>query len=198
MTILVVGGGVFVGRSMVEAALARGHRVCVFNRGRSPDPIPGVEHIVGDRNGDLSALASRTWDVVIDACGYFPRQVESLLRELRGRVGLYVFVSSVSAYAEHSRPGIREDDPLASDVDASGPDVTAANYGPMKAMCERVALELSERPPLLIRPGIIAGPRDPTGRLPYWVGRIARGGEVLVPGTPGNPLQLIDSRDLGL
>jgi 2'-hydroxyisoflavone reductase len=197
MTILVVGGGVFVGRAVAEAAAARGHSVFVFNRGRSSSaPPPGVGWIQGDRDRDLGALGGRTWDAVVDACGYFPGQVTSLLSALRGRLGRYVFISTVSAYADLGSPGVSEASALAGDIDPATDKVTPATYGPLKAMCERAAAA-AERPPLLVRPGIIAGPRDPTGRLAYWIRRLSKGGRILAPGTPASPLQLIDTRDLG-
>lgn len=199
MKILVIGGGVFVGRALTTAAVERGHQVTVFNRGISNSkPTPGVAWIKGDRDGDLGALTGQKWDSVVDACAYFPRQVTSLLRALDGNVGHYLLVSSVAAYKDLGRPGTREGDPLAASIDPEPTQMTPENYGPLKAMCEAAAIMAGPKATLLVRPGIIMGPWDPTGRFTYWVCRVARGGEVMAPGHPGSLQQLIDTRDLGL
>jgi 2'-hydroxyisoflavone reductase len=197
MKMLIVGGGKFVGRAAVEAASARGHAITVFNRGKTTLEVPpGVEWIRGDRDGDLGALDGRSWDAVIDTCAYFPRQVETLLKALKGRVGHYLLVSSVSVYANFAEPGNDESSPRHAPIDGAQEKVTPETYGPFKVMCENSALEWGPASTLLIRPGIIVGPHDPTGRFSYWVGRIALGGEMLVPGSPDDPLQVIDVRDL--
>jgi 2'-hydroxyisoflavone reductase len=198
MKLLVIGGGVFVGKALTTAAVERGHHVTVFNRGISnSNPSPGVAWIKGDRDGDLSALSGQKWDSVVDACAYFPRQVTSLLKALEGNVGHYLLISSVSAYANLGRPGVRENDRLATSIDPEPTMMTPANYGPLKSMCEEAAIADGPKATLLVRPGIIMGPWDPTGRFTYWVKRVARGGEVMAPGSPGAPQQLIDTRDLG-
>jgi 2'-hydroxyisoflavone reductase len=199
MKILVIGGGVFVGKALTESAVSRGHQVTVFNRGISNSkPSPGVAWIKGDRDADLSALSGQKWDSVVDICAYFPRQVTSLLKAVKGNAGHYLLVSSVAAYADLGCPATRESDPLAASIDPEPTTVTPENYGPLKAMCEEAAIKAGPKATLLVRPGIIMGPWDPTGRFTYWVRRVARGGEVMAPGHPGAPMQLIDTRDLGL
>jgi 2'-hydroxyisoflavone reductase len=198
MKLLVIGGGKFVGRAVVEAAVEAGHIVTVFNRGKTTTDVPsGVEWIRGDRDSELGRLLGRKWDAVIDTCAYFPRQVESLLRILKGNIGHYLLVSSVSVYADLSQPGITEDAPLLPGIEGAAEAVTPETYGPFKVMCEQAALENGPAGTLIVRPGIIVGPYDPTGRFSYWVQRISEGGEVLAPGRPGAPLQVIDVRDLG-
>jgi 2'-hydroxyisoflavone reductase len=198
MKLLVIGGGQFVGRAVVEAAIEDGHIVTVFNRGKTTTEVPpGVEWIRGDRDKELSLLLGRKWDSVIDTCAYFPRQVETLLRILKGNIGHYLLVSSVSVYADMSEPGLTEDKPLLPGIGGAAETVTAETYGPFKVMCEQAALENGPAATLIVRPGIIIGPYDPTGRFSYWVQRISEGGEVLAPGNPEAPLQVIDVRDLG-
>ncbi len=199
MRILILGGGIFLGRALLDAALARGHEVGVFNRGRARQDWPaGVEVMTGDRRSDLTALAaSGPWDAVIDTCGYCPADVLPTTRALAA-CPRHLFVSSVSAYAVHTEPGLREDAPLAS-AEGLAPDaaITGETYGPLKAECERVLTrELGARL-LAVRPGLIVGPGDPTGRFSYWPWRAAAGGTMLVPDAPaGAPLQVIDVRDL--
>ncbi|HZZ20641.1 MAG TPA: NAD-dependent epimerase/dehydratase family protein [Opitutaceae bacterium] len=198
MKLLVIGGGKFVGRAVVESAIENGHIVTVFNRGKTSGEVPsGVEWIRGDRDRELSLLLGRRWDAVIDTCAYFPRQVETLLRILKGNIGHYLLVSSVSVYADMSEPGLKEDSPLLPGIGGAAEAVTAETYGPFKVMCEQAALENGPSSTLIVRPGIIVGPHDPTGRFSYWVQRISEGGEVLAPGRPDAPLQVIDVRDLG-
>ncbi len=198
MNLLVVGGGKFVGRAVAEEAIARGHRVTLFNRGRTTLEVPaGVEWIRGDRDGDLGALGGRSWDAVIDTCAYFPRQVDGLLRALGGRSGHYLLVSSISVYADLTRAAIDEGSPLLARIDGASETVTPETYGPFKVMCEEAARGGKVAATLIVRPGIIVGPNDPTGRFSYWVRRVAAGGEVLAPGRPDAPIQVIDARDLG-
>jgi 2'-hydroxyisoflavone reductase len=197
MKILIIGGGKFVGRAAAEAALARGHSVTLFNRGKTTlEVLPGAEWIRGDRDGDLAILDGRTWDAVIDTCAYFQRQVEALLRALKGRLGQYLLISSVSVYADLAEPDRDESGALHPPLVGAEEKVTAESYGPFKVMCEKSALEWGPASTLLVRPGIIVGPYDPTGRFSYWVQRIAAGGGVLAPGDPDVPLQVIDVRDL--
>jgi 2'-hydroxyisoflavone reductase len=198
MNLLIIGGTRFVGRHLVEAALARSHTVTLFNRGQSnPDLFPHVERLQGDRDRDLSALQHRTWDAVIDTCGYVPRCVRRSAEMLTGAVDRYVFISTVSVYAEDNPPGMDENSPLAHLADESVDEVTGETYGGLKVLCENVVTQVctSERS-LIIRPGLIVGPHDPTDRFTYWPQRIARGGEVLAPGNPDQPVQIIDGRDL--
>jgi 2'-hydroxyisoflavone reductase len=197
MKLLFIGGTKFLGRHTVEAAVARGHEVTLFNRGRqNPDLFPEAEHLRGDRDGDLGALGGRGWDTVVDTCGYTPRVVRASARLLSKSVGLYVFVSSISVYADHSAPR-DEAGPLAAMPDETIEEVTGETYGPLKVLCERAVEEELPGRALVVRPGLIVGPHDPTARFSYWTRRVARGGEVLAPGSPDSPVQFVDARDLG-
>lgn len=196
MRLLIVGGTIFVGRALTEVALSRGHSVTLLNRGTNPDAIPdGVEHIKADRDGDLSVLTGRTWDAVIDTCAYLPRQVRSLLGALVGQPH-YTLISSISAHADLSQAGVSETSPLS--VPPSQEDIKFEweLYGPLKAGCELVSKELAEAQSLIIRPGIIVGPYDPTGRFGYWVRRMDTEKEFIAPADDASVLQVIDVRDL--
>jgi len=200
MKLLIIGGSVFVGRHLLQDALARGDQVTVFNRGKSATVWPaGVEVRHGDRKADLSALADGRWDAVIDCCGYLPRDVARLAEFLHGRVGRYVFISSISVYADFKQPN-DESGALGRIEDSDTDTVDGRTYGPLKALCEAaVTARFGAADSLLIRPGLIVGPHDPTQRFTYWPARVARaadGEAVLVPGTPDTPLQCIDVRDL--
>ena len=199
MRILVLGGTRFLGRHLVEALLARGHAVTLFNRGRSaPALFPGVRELHGERDGGLDALAREPgdWDAVVDTCGYLPRVVAQSCALLRGRAARYLFVSSVSAYASMDQPGMDEDAPLAVLDDPASEDVPK-HYGALKAACESVVREaFGEASALVVRPGLIVGPHDPTGRYTYWPLRLAAGGAVLAPEPRDAPVQCIDARDL--
>lgn len=197
MKILILGGTVFVGRHLVDSALQRGHEVTLFNRGQhNPELYPEVEKLRGDRDGDLSALEGRRWDAVIDTCGYVPRIVRASVDRLAGAVDQYAFISTISVFADTRRPGMDEDAPLGTLSDESVEEVTGETYGPLKALCERAVREGMPDRALIVRPGLIVGPNDPTDRFTYWPHRIARGGEVLAPGVPELPVQFIDVRDL--
>jgi len=191
---LVIGGGIFVGRAIVAAARARGHAVTVFNRGQSGSAPAGVEAIRGDRNADLGALKGRDWDAVIDTCAYFPRQVRALLSALGESTSHYTLVSTVMVYRHLAAAGTTEAAELHPLPDPALETVTPPTYGPLKVACEHEAAGFRDR--LIVRPGIIVGPSDPTGRFTYWVRRAGRGGELLAPGAPTDPLQLIDAQDL--
>jgi len=197
MRILVLGGTRFLGRAFVEAARERGHELTLFNRGRTnPALHPGVERITGDRDGGLAALAGRSWDAVLDPSGFFPRLVGDSAGALAGHAGRYLFVSSISVYADPIARGVDETAPVATLADPAVEDIGGGNYGGLKALCEaRVRDAFGERA-LIVRPGLIVGPHDTTDRFPYWPRRIARGGEVLAPGEPTAPTQFIDARDL--
>lgn len=208
LRILILGGTGFTGPFQVDYALARGHKVTLFNRGRSPSPEWGseVEQLHGDRNsGDLSALAGREWDVCIDNPTTLPFWVRDAGQALRGRVGHYLFISTISVYADGAKAGITEDAPLApyrgSDAMAETRETLmadmAALYGPLKALSEAEARRQFGPRATIVRPGYIVGPRDATDRFSYWPHRIAQGGEVLVPGDGRDPVQIIDGRDLG-
>jgi len=196
MRLLILGGTLFLGRHIVDSASARGHELTLFNRGRTdPTPLAGVEQIHGDREHDLSLLADSEWDVVIDTSGYLPRVVAASAELLGGTVDRYVFVSSISAYGTFPRPGLNEDAPIAPPPPSGSEDV-AAHYAELKASCERVLDRVLPGRALVIRPGLIVGPHDPTERFTYWVRRLAGGGRVLAPAAPDQPVQLIDARDL--
>jgi len=197
MRILVLGGTRFLGRAFVEAALGRGHAVTLFNRGHThPELFAGVERFRGDRDGGLAALAGREWDAVMDPSGYVPRVVAEAARALAPCAGRYLFVSSVSAYAEPLLAGADENAPLAVLKDAETEEIGGESYGGMKALCEAHVLEAFGARAAVVRPGLIVGPHDTTDRFPYWVRRLAAGGDVLAPGEPSAPVQLIDVRDL--
>jgi len=201
MRILVIGGTAFVGRHITGAALAGGHDVTLFNRGRTgPELFPQATHLTGDRDADLSALAGGEWDATIDVCAYFPRHVRSLADALGGRGGQHVYISSTSAYRTPVSPGFTEDAPLAELDDPDTEVMTDENYGALKVACERAAAELYQGPGAagltIIRPTFVIGPFDRSYRLPWWVERIARGGTVLAPGDPADPIQVIDARDM--
>jgi 2'-hydroxyisoflavone reductase len=197
MRILVLGGTRFAGRHFVDSAVQRGHQVTLFNRGVSEQgQIPGVEQLHGDRDGGLQPLESRDWEAVVDMSGFVPRAVRASAELLAGHAGRYLFVSSISAYADGMPPGFAEDASLATLEDPSIEEITGETYGALKALCEREVERAFPGGALIIRPGLIVGPRDPTDRFTYWVRRVARGGEVLAPGSPGRPVQVIDARDL--
>ena len=194
MKLLVLGGTRFLGRALVEAAVARAHDVTLFNRGQTnPDLFPEVEKIRGDRTVDLSALGGREWDAVVDVATFLPRVVQLAVDALGDRVGRYVYVSSISAYADLSTPPV-EDAPVAEldDPQSESPE----DYGPLKAACERVVADAYPDAALVVRPGLIVGPHDPTDRFTYWPRRIAEGGRALAPAPPDAPVQFIDVRDL--
>ena len=194
MRLLVLGGTVFLGRAVVAEALARGHDVTIFNRGTHPTPA-GVTQLRGDRAAsDLGALATGEWDSVIDTSGYVPRLVGASATLLAPRIGHYCFVSSVSVYAPGPAPD--ESSPVATLDDPTVEDIGGGNYGALKALCERAADAATDGRSLAVRPGLIVGPHDPTGRFTYWPHRFARGGDVLVFDRPERPTQFVDVRDL--
>ena len=199
MKILVFGGTKFLGRATVEEALERGHELTLFNRGQTnPDLFPEVEQLRGDRTKDLSALAGQEWDAVVDPSGYIPAAVRASAEELRDRVGRYLFVSTISVYADFSR-GPSEDSQRATLEDGQPEDELMPeyeNYGALKALAEDAVSDVYGDRALIVRPGLIVGPHDPTGRFTYWPHRIARGGEFLIPAPPDEPQQFVDVRDL--
>jgi 2'-hydroxyisoflavone reductase len=195
MRLLIIGGTQFVGRHIAEAAVARGHAVTLFHRGKTNvDAVPEAEHLLGDRDADLDRLAGREWDATVDACAYVPRQVSELADALGGRGGRHVFISTVSVYREPAPPNIDEDAELATLDDPTTEDVTGETYGGLKVLCERVVAERYDNP-LVIRPTYVVGPHDYTHRFTYWVNRVADGGRVVAPDLPGYQIQVIDARD---
>lgn len=196
-SILVLGGTGFLGPHVVSAALARGHAVTLFNRGKThAELFPGVEKLHGDRDGHLEALAHRTWDAVVDPSGYVPRLVKASAELLAPSVGHYVFISTISVYAKFDTANPDESLPVATLADPTSEDVKA-DYGALKALCEQAAEAAMPGRVANIRSGLIIGPGDPTGRFTHWPTRLAEGGEVLAPGDGGTPVQYIDGRDLG-
>ena len=195
MRLLILGGTEFLGRHAVETALAAGHDVTIFTRGRTnPELFPEVERLQGDRDGDLGALEGRSWDGVVDTSGYVPRILRQSAELLRDGVDRYVFVSSISVYDDFSKP-IDESTPVAQLEDPATEEVEE-NYGALKAACEAVIDEVYGDRGTSVRAGLIVGPYDPTDRFTYWPRRIAAGGDVLGPGDPSAPVQFVDARDL--
>jgi 2'-hydroxyisoflavone reductase len=197
LRILILGGTGFIGPHFVEDLRARGHTLTLFNRGkRNASLFPQVETLIGDRNGAIDALRDRSWDVVIDNSGYVPRHVRVSADLLKDRVKRYVFVSSISAYANLTEAGITEDYPTAKLADPTIEEVNGETYGGLKALCEQVVEQTFGSRATILRPSYIVGPGDPTDRFTYWPVRTARGGDMLAPGTPKDPIQFIDVRDL--
>jgi 2'-hydroxyisoflavone reductase len=195
--ILVLGGTGFIGPHIVTAALARGHTVTLFNRGKThPGLFPEVEKLHGDRDGHLEALAGRTWDAVVDPSGFVPRLVKASAELLATSVKHYVFISTISVYAKEDVVNPDESLPVATIADPTSEDVKA-HYGALKALCETAAEAAMPGRVANLRPGLIIGPGDPSGRFTHWPTRLAEGGEVLAPGDGQTPVQYIDGRDLG-
>lgn len=222
--ILILGGTGFLGPKTVEAALARGHDVTIFNRGKRektlPFPYKNVEHLYGNRDPLLPAeddrgpdgkllhpdampkgleqLHGKTWDAVIDNSGYYPRMVKASAELLAQNVKQYVFISTISAYANNKTVGADETASLATIADPTVETMGAnfENYGALKGLCEKAAETAFPGRAAIVRPGFIVGPGDPSDRFTYWPVRVARGGEVLAPGAPGDPVEWIDVRDL--
>jgi 2'-hydroxyisoflavone reductase len=196
MRVLVIGGTRFVGRHMAEAAVARGHDVTVFHRGKTgTDVVPEATHILGDRDHDLHLLADGHWDATIDACAYVPRQVAELAAALGDRSGQLAFVSTVSVYAEPMPNNSDENAPMATLDDPTTEVVDDKTYGGLKVLCEQVALDRFGPNTLIVRPTYVVGPHDYTHRFTYWVERIAAGGRVLAPEPRDYGIQVIDARD---
>lgn len=192
MRLLVIGGTVFLGRHIVALAVDAGHQVTTLNRGTHNLPEQAnVEKLIADREVDLSVLRGRSFDVVIDTCGYHPETVRKSLQALAGSVGTYVFISTVSVYGEFAAIGIGEEHPI-----KQTPPGEQGDYGSLKADCENVVNELMPESSLIIRPGLIVGPYDPTDRFTYWPARFARGGKIVVPDRLDYLVQFIDVRDL--
>jgi nucleoside-diphosphate-sugar epimerase len=196
--ILVIGGTKFVGRAFLDAAVERGHEVTLFHRGRSePDGLARAEHLHGDRDGGLAVLRGRRWDAALDTCGYLPRLVRESAELLREAVGQYVFVSTLSVYPDEVLRGANEDTPLYRPPFPDTEEITGESYGPLKVACEEAVREVFGGRSLLIRPGYIVGPHDPTDRFTSYVRRASEGGEMLAPGPPDAAVQVVDVRDLG-
>lgn len=193
--LLILGGTGFIGPHMVRHALERGHEVTLFNRGRTnPGLFPGVETLIGDRDGALDALRGKEWDYVIDNSGYVPRLVRDSANLLRDAVGRYLFTSTGSVY-DFDQDELPEDAGLLEVTDPESEDV-GRYYGPLKVMCEEAVREIFGDRGTIARLHVVAGPGDPTDRFTYWPVRIHHGGEVIAPGDMDNPVQFIDVRDL--
>jgi 2'-hydroxyisoflavone reductase len=196
MKLLILGGTSFLGPQIVEAAVARAHVLTLFNRGKTnPGLFPDIEKLHGDRNGDLKSLEGRKWDAVVDTSGFVPRLVTMSAELLAPNVKQYVFISTISVFAEGIKPGTAEDGPLATMPDETNEEVTKY-YGALKALCEKAADKAMSGRAWIVRPGLIVGPGDKTDRFSYWPVRISKGGEVLAPGDGTDPVQYIDVRDL--
>ncbi len=197
-TMLILGGTGFIGPHMTELALAKGWKVTHFNRGkRDADGVPGVETLHGDRKGQLDSLKGGKWDVVVDNTGYIPKYQKMSADLLAPNTGYCLYISSISAYASFAEPNdIGSPTGVLEDKDQE--EITNETYGPMKALCEQYVRDAYGARSSIVRPGYIVGPLDPTDRFTYWPVRVARGGEMAVPGTPADPIQIVDVRDLAV
>ena len=199
LKILIMGGTAFIGPAFAEMALARGHELAFFNRGRTnPHLFPQVERITGDRAvaEDVEQLRGREFDVVLDNSCYYPRVVDMVVDIVKDTVRQYVVISTVSVYAGYETVGMTEDAELAVLEDPTVEEVTGETYGGLKVLCEQAAQKVLPDRTTIIRPGLIVGPMDRTDRFTYWPVRVSRGGEVLAPGSPDQAIQFIDVRDL--
>jgi 2'-hydroxyisoflavone reductase len=198
-TILMLGGTGFLGPQTVEAAVRRGHKVTLFNRGKTrPGLFPDLEKLHGDRDkDDLKALEGRRWDAVVDTSANVPRWVKKAAAVLGANIDHYIYVSSISVYADLSKPGADETAPVATIDDPTTEKIDGRTFGALKALSEKAAESSMSGKVAVVRPGLIVGPEDPSDRFTYWPVRVAAGGEVLAPGSPDDPIQLIDVRDLG-
>lgn len=200
MRVLILGGTQFVGRHIAEALANAGHVVSILNRGKTPDDLTiPVQRLRGDRDegaSGLQALAGRLWDACVDVSGYTPRQVRPAAELLRTRVKRYVFVSTVSVYVDSDDRPVRETHPRMTPACEDVTDVNGETYGPLKVTCENIVQEIFSDRGTMLRPQIVAGPHDPTGRYTYWAHRAAGDGAMLLPGDGSDHVQVIDARDL--
>ena len=197
LKVLILGGTGFIGPHFVDALTAGGHKITLFNRGkRDPQVKPGIEQLLGDRNGQIDTLKGRDWDVVIDNSGFTPSQVKATAELLKEHVKRYIFISSIAVYADFAQAGVDEDYKLVELKDPTTEVVNGETYGGLKVLCEKVVETTYGKRATIIRPTYIAGPGDHTDRFTYWPVRVSRGGEMLAPGTPSDPFQYIDVRDL--
>ncbi len=197
--LLVLGGTGFIGPHIIDSAIQKGYHVTLFHRGKTNPTLfegnPKVERILGDRNVGFQALAGKKWDAVVDTSAYFPRQVEASAKALKDAVRQYVFISSISVYKDTDKP-MDETAAVGTIADPTIEKITEGSYGPLKALCEQAATRVMEGRALNIRPGFIVGPRDSSDRFTYWLLRTQKGGDMVVPGDPSDPIQVIDARDL--
>ncbi|MBM7579490.1 NAD-dependent epimerase/dehydratase family protein [Jeotgalibacillus terrae] len=197
MKLLILGGTKFLGRHLTESAVNKGHEVTLFNRGQTNTSLfPDVEKLTGDRNGDLSALENRSWDAVIDVSGYTPSQVRQTAELLKNHVKHYTFISTISVYEDYTNGPAVEGVTKLAELKQDTEEITGETYGPLKQKSEEIIEDLYNGHSLVIRPGLIVGPHDPTDRFTYWVWRAQQGGEALAPGNPDRKVQWIDVRDL--
>lgn len=198
LNLLILGGTGFLGPHTVNAALAQGHQVTLFNRGKTnPHLFPELEKIKGDRNTqDIEKLSGRKFDAVIDTSAYFPRSVKMALNVLKANIKQYLLVSTISVYRDWSVPDMDETSPVGTLQDPSVEKITGETYGPLKALCEKEAERLMPGKVSIIRPGLIVGPGDKTDRFTYWPARVNQGGNILAPGNGKDFIQYIDVRDL--
>jgi len=195
-TLLILGGTGFIGPHLTKEALRLGWRVTHFNRGKhSPDGVPDVETLIGDRKGQIDSLRGRKWDVVIDDTGQIPKFVKMSAELLAPNVGYCLYISSISAYASFAKPN-DEDSPTGKLANPDNEEITDDTYGPMKALCEKYSADAFKGRASIVRPGYIVGPLDNSDRFTYWPVRASKGGEMLAPGTAHDPVQIIDVRDL--
>jgi 2'-hydroxyisoflavone reductase len=201
MDVLVLGGTQFVGRHIVEALVAAEHRVTVFNRGIIEDPLPpAVARVRGDRDlgaAGLRALKGASWDACVDVSGYTARQVRASAELLRGCIGRYVFISAVSVYGDPRERPVREEHPRVAPAAEDVTELDGEMYGRLKVTCENIVQEVYGDGCALLRPQIVVGPHDPSGRYTYWLGRVDRDGTMLAPGDGSDHVQVIDARDVG-
>lgn len=202
LKILFLGGTGFLGPHTINYAVARGHDITLFNRGRSKEELfPELESIVGNRDpkidSGLEGLKGKKWDCVIDTSGYVPRIVNASSKLLSKHCDHYLFISSISVYSEFAKVGLDESSAVGKLEDTKTESVNGETYGPLKAYCEQAAEKNFKGRTTVIRPGLIVGPRDRTDRYTYWPVRVAQGGEVLAPGDGKDFVQYIDARDLG-
>lgn len=199
LRILILGGTGFIGPHQVETALGRGHEITIFNRGKTaPGMFPQVEHLLGDRDNNLSALKGRKWDAVIDNSGIIPRWVKQSAQLLKGNVDQYLYMSTISVYADNSVIGQTESGKVLKLKDPTTEDKSSGNYGGMKALSEDYVRQSFPKTSTIPRAGLVVGSGDPTDRFTYWPVRVHEGGEMLAPGKPSDPIQCIDVRDLAL
>jgi 2'-hydroxyisoflavone reductase len=197
MNLLILGGTKFVGRHITSTALMRGHQVTLFNRGQTnANLFPAAEKVTGNRDGGLDVLRGRKWDAVIDVNGYLPRVVGASAQLLQSSVPRYVFISTISVFADFTKAGQSEGSPLARLKDPKTEVIDGETYGGLKVACEEAVQRAFPDGALILRPGYVVGPYDHTDRMTAWWRRITRGGEMLAPGNPDAPIQFIDARDL--
>lgn len=195
-TLLILGGTGFIGPHLTQEALRLGWKVTHFNRGKhTPGGVADVETLIGDRNGKLDALRGRKWDAVIDDTGQIPKYVKMSAELLAPNVGYCLYISSISAYSSFAKPN-DENSPTGKLSDPNIEKTTDETYGPMKALCEQYSAEAFKGRASIVRPGYIVGPLDGSDRFTYWPVRASKGGEMMAPGTPHDPIQIIDVRDL--